>query len=77
MNSLSEEFNSTILMARDKPIITLFEWIRSYLMARFVIQKDKLEKYVGEIMPKPKKRLDREIEHARYWTTVYSAPKKV
>lgn len=38
MNNLSEAFNSTILVAREKPIITLFEWIRSYLMARFVTQ---------------------------------------
>jgi len=36
MNNLSETFNSTILVAREKPIITLFDWIRSHLMARFV-----------------------------------------
>ncbi|KAK7244700.1 hypothetical protein RIF29_39526 [Crotalaria pallida] len=30
MNNLSEAFNSTILLARDRPIITMFEWIRTY-----------------------------------------------
>jgi len=30
MNNLSESFNSTILLAKDKPIISMMEWIRSY-----------------------------------------------
>jgi len=35
MNNLSKSFNSTILLARDKPIISMMEWIRSYIMSRF------------------------------------------
>ena len=31
MNNLSESFNSIILLARDKPIISMMEWIRSYI----------------------------------------------
>jgi len=34
-NNLSDSFNSTILLARDKPIITMLEWIKAYLMSRF------------------------------------------
>ncbi|XP_017416399.2 uncharacterized protein LOC108327178 [Vigna angularis] len=34
INNLSESFNSTILLARDKPIISMMEWIRSYIMSR-------------------------------------------
>lgn len=55
-------------MTREKPIITLFEWIRLYLMARFVTQQQKLAKYSGEIMPKPTKVLDREIELSCNWS---------
>ena len=58
MNNLSELFNSTILVARDKPVITICEWIRMYLMNRFVTLGDKLKNYKGEVMPKPLKRLD-------------------
>ncbi|KAH1198645.1 hypothetical protein GmHk_18G052184 [Glycine max] len=58
MNNLSESFNSTILVARDKPIITMCEWIRMYLMNRFATLRDKLKNYKGEVMPKPLKRLD-------------------
>jgi hypothetical protein len=32
MNNLSGSFNATILVARDKPILTLCEWIRNYLI---------------------------------------------
>src|ERR1051325_12036163 len=53
MNNLSESFNLTILMQRDKPIITMFEWIRNYLMGRFATLRDKVDNYKGEIMSKP------------------------
>jgi hypothetical protein len=36
MNNISEAFNSTILVARDKPVLTMCEWIRSYLMNRML-----------------------------------------
>nr|KYP60093.1 hypothetical protein KK1_015541 [Cajanus cajan] len=62
MNNLSETFNNQILIARDKPIITMFEWIRTYLMGRFVALNEKLSKYPGNVMPKPRKRLDKKVE---------------
>src|SRR4051812_11816715 len=62
MNNLSESFNATILLQRDKPIITMLEWIRNYLMGRFATLKEKVDGYNGQIMSKPLKRLDREIE---------------
>lgn len=67
MNNLSESFNATILLQRDKPLITMFEWIRTYLMSRFANLKEKSEKYQGTIMPKPRKRLDWEIEKSGNW----------
>lgn len=72
MNNLSEAFNSTILLARDKPIISMCEWIRTYLMGRFASMKEKLIKYRGEIMPKPRRRLDREIEFSGSWIPTQS-----
>ena len=75
LNNLSESFNSTILVDRDKPIITLFEWIRPYIMASFVTQKAKLERYKSEIMPKPMKRLNWEIDQSRNWTAMCSSHK--
>jgi hypothetical protein len=43
MNNLSKSFNATILSARDKPILTLAEWIRNYLMNRIMRSSIKLE----------------------------------
>lgn len=44
MNCLSESFNSTILQVRDKPMLTMCEWIRNYLMNRVASNLVKLEK---------------------------------
>nr|KYP42520.1 hypothetical protein KK1_036047 [Cajanus cajan]KYP42521.1 hypothetical protein KK1_036048 [Cajanus cajan] len=71
MNNLSEAFNSTILVARDKPIITMFEWIRMYLMNRFSNLRDKCKNYTGQIMPKLLKRLDWEVEKSGNWVACW------
>lgn len=47
---------------RDKHIITMYGWMRTYLMGRFVTVREKLDGYKGEIMSKPLRRLDKEIE---------------
>ncbi|KAL4373207.1 hypothetical protein AHAS_Ahas05G0058700 [Arachis hypogaea] len=71
MNNISEAFNGSILEARDKPILTMFEWIRCYWMFWFP-EKKKAEKYDGTIMSKLKKRLDviatRAMEWQARWT---------
>lgn len=62
MNDLSEPFN-VILLTREKPIVTMLEWIRTYCMTRFATMKQTAHKVEGKIMPKPRKRLDREDQH--------------
>jgi hypothetical protein len=67
MNNLSESFNATILSARDKPILTLAEWIKNYLMNRIIQSSIKLENWEHRIMPNPLKRLEKEIKMAGSW----------
>lgn len=76
MNNLSESFNATILYPREKPIITMFEWIRTYLMNRFATLREKVRNYGGEIMPKPLRRLDREIEKSGNWCAITAGRRK-
>jgi len=76
MNNLSESFNSTILLARDKPILTMMEWIRTYLMSRFANLREKVSKYQGDVMPKPRNRLNREIERSGNWMVVWAGGDK-
>lgn len=71
MNNLSESFNATILLQRDKPIITMIERIRTYLMGRFATMGEKVMRYNGHVMPKPMKRLDREVEKSGNWFAIF------
>ncbi|XP_042374961.1 uncharacterized protein LOC121969103 [Zingiber officinale] len=52
LNNMCESFNSCILDARDKPIIEMFESIRNLLMNRFLLNREKVEKWKSQICPK-------------------------
>ena len=45
LNNLCESFNSSILDARDKPIVTLLEKVRFWLMCRFTSKRNDVEKW--------------------------------
>ncbi|KAL0398119.1 UNVERIFIED_CONTAM: hypothetical protein Sradi_2155200 [Sesamum radiatum] len=56
LNNVCESFNANILNARDKPILTMLEWIREYLMKRLQENRDRAaKKWKGTICPKIKK----------------------
>jgi len=42
-----------------------------YLMNRFATLRDKLKNYKGEVMPKPLKRLDWEVEKFGNWVATW------
>ncbi|KAL8485037.1 hypothetical protein ACS0TY_027368 [Phlomoides rotata] len=53
LNNVCESFNSCILEARDKPIITMLEWLRQWMMTRFQECRDRAnEKWKGKHPPK-------------------------
>jgi hypothetical protein len=72
MNNISESFNSTILVARDQPVLTMCEWIRNYLMNRMATACSKLDRWQHNVMPNPRKRLDKEIEFSAHWVPTWS-----
>ncbi|KAL7253648.1 hypothetical protein ACSBR1_008065 [Camellia fascicularis] len=45
VNNMCESFNNNILEARDKPIISMLEWIRRRVMHKIQIKKEGMEKY--------------------------------
>lgn len=49
LNNLCEGFNSAILGARDKPVITLLESIRFWLMCRFRTNREAVKKWTQPI----------------------------
>ena len=58
VNNMSESFNSMIVKARDKPILSMLEWIRVRLMSRLYIKKIGIEKYGGNLCPSIQKKLE-------------------
>lgn len=75
LNNNCEVFNSRILQAREKPIISMLELIRQYMLDRWMTNREKLEKYNGDIMPKIRKKLERRILHSAKWTSRWSGDK--
>ncbi|KAK8701738.1 hypothetical protein V6N13_020117 [Hibiscus sabdariffa] len=62
LNNLCESFNKFILDARDKPIITMLETIRTKIMQRIAKTKVEADKWSTILCPKIQKKLDATIE---------------
>lgn len=72
MNNIAESFNATILVARDKSILTMSEWIRKYLMNMLSTSATKLEKWQLKVMSIPRKGLDNEEFNRDHWLETWS-----
>ena len=57
-NNIAETFNSFILEARDKPILTMCEIIRRMLMKRFISKREGMKNYNGPICPRIQTKLE-------------------
>ncbi|GJU49803.1 crooked neck-like protein 1 [Tanacetum coccineum] len=51
LNKICEVFNGKIVRGRDKPVITLFEYIREYCMKRIVNVQGVIDKCTGPLTP--------------------------
>ena len=58
VNNLGESFNSMIVKARDKLVLSMLKWIRVRLMSRLYIKKIYIEKYGGKLGPSIQKKLE-------------------
>ncbi|KAI8571636.1 hypothetical protein RHMOL_Rhmol01G0135200 [Rhododendron molle] len=70
LNNLSESFNSAILGARDKPIITMLEKIRTMLMETRNKRKEVMLRCKDPICPKIRRRLDK-LREEKGWIPRY------
>ncbi|XP_016168378.1 extensin-like [Arachis ipaensis] len=66
-NNMCEVFNAKIVNYRSKPILTMCEEIRCYLMRRMVKHKELLENYPGKLALVQQKRLDCLIRPSNKW----------
>ncbi|XP_058725523.1 uncharacterized protein LOC131596801 [Vicia villosa] len=67
VNNMSETFNSVIIGPRQKPIVTMLEEIRGYLMDRWARNRAKIEDYNESVLPRIKKIIARRQEFSRYF----------
>ncbi|KAK4382855.1 hypothetical protein Sango_2831200 [Sesamum angolense] len=65
VNNLCESFNNYIIDARDKPIISMFEWIRTRLMTRIQQKREGMMRYTGEICPNVLRKINNQQKLAR------------
>lgn len=65
-NGISESYHKAILDARHKPIITMLEDIRIYLMQRLVDMSKKARELHDDICPSVRKYLEKMKEEQRY-----------
>ncbi|KAL0374537.1 UNVERIFIED_CONTAM: hypothetical protein Sradi_3369400 [Sesamum radiatum] len=62
LNNVCETFNACILDAREKPILTMLEWIREYLMRRMQENRDRCAaKWKKPLCPKIQKILQKQL----------------
>ncbi|KAG8377901.1 hypothetical protein BUALT_Bualt08G0081700 [Buddleja alternifolia] len=65
LNNMSGTFNSVIKHARSKPLLSMVEMIRIYLMKRMQSNREFISKYVGPICPKVQKTLEKLKDNRR------------
>ncbi|GJT32521.1 hypothetical protein Tco_0922940 [Tanacetum coccineum] len=71
-NGIAESFNRAILVQRTKPIITMLEDVRLYIMQRLVHMNNKSMQLEDRIAPSIRKRLEILKEQQRLWTVIPS-----
>ena len=69
-NGCSESFNVVIVDARHKPIITMFEELRIYMMEKLF--KSKLKKWSGDVSPAIRQKLNELKDQQRHWEVLAS-----
>jgi hypothetical protein len=76
VNNLLECFNSYILDARDKPILTMLDTIRRKLMRRFQVNRASIAKMSGKLCPKIQVKVDKAEVKASECLLLYSGEGK-
>ncbi|CAI9302910.1 unnamed protein product [Lactuca saligna] len=66
-NGMAECFNAVILDARKKPLLTMLEEIRLYMMDRFYNLRELAEKWEGDVCPSAIKKMEEFGEDLKFW----------
>ncbi|WVZ03656.1 hypothetical protein V8G54_024462 [Vigna mungo] len=75
VNNMSEAFNSVLVNTGTKPIITMLEDIRLYMMKRWAANRSRVTSFKSSNCPKIMSRLQKEALHTKNWVPSWSAHK--
>ncbi|GAA0140416.1 hypothetical protein LIER_35231 [Lithospermum erythrorhizon] len=64
LNNMCKVFNSFILDARNKPILTIMPMIKDLIMVRMQMNRDKAGHGEGKLCPKPRAKLIKYVKDA-------------
>ncbi|KAL4337366.1 hypothetical protein AHAS_Ahas12G0103000 [Arachis hypogaea] len=76
VNNMCECFNSVIVEAREKSIVSMLEDIRVYLINRWADNRQSIVTYAREILPKINKKIEREFDKGGEWLAIYAGRDK-
>jgi len=71
VNNMSESFNSVIVGPRSKPIVTMLEEIRVYIMERWEKNRQKIQRYTDSVLPNIKKKIEKEASFTNKFLVRY------
>jgi hypothetical protein len=72
VNNMSEAFNSVIVVPRSKPVVSMLEDLRVYVMQRWEKNRQKIARFNdGDILPNIKKKLEKESSYTNNWIVRY------
>ncbi|XP_050885586.1 uncharacterized protein LOC127091091 [Lathyrus oleraceus] len=68
LNNMSESFNSVILDSRAKPLVTMLEEIRTYIMERWANNRMRFQNVSNDkILPDIRRKIDRTNTFTNLW----------
>jgi len=68
---MSEAFNNVTVEARSKPIVSMMEEIRLYMMQRWYENRSKAKSFKNSIFPRIKTKLKNETANSINWIPRY------
>ncbi|XP_016178285.1 uncharacterized protein LOC107620669 [Arachis ipaensis] len=73
VNNMCESFDSAIVDSREKPIVSMLEDNRVYLMSRWALNRKRIKNFNGTVLPRIRLKLERKGRSAGEWRPYWSA----
>ncbi|XP_072076693.1 uncharacterized protein [Arachis hypogaea] len=76
VNNMCEVFNSVIVDAREKPIVSMLEDIRVYIIRRWANNRDRIVEYQREVLPRIRTKVEKQADASGKWVSTYAGRDK-